>query len=161
MSIVGKVESLWRYLFFFQAEDGIRDLTVTGVQTCALPIYFDVRRAGLVDECARGNDSRTRATRRRVDARVTVLFAVRVTRWGRIRHARAKRLGSMQSGGDACGVGARAGEHGSACHGADRSGDRHLAAPAQGGGAGASRQEASLSVARATQRSAVVCARRR
>src|SRR5690349_23315605 len=26
------------YLFFFQAEDGIRDLYVTGVQTCALPI---------------------------------------------------------------------------------------------------------------------------
>src|SRR5207245_6914043 len=26
-------------LFFFQAEDGIRDATVTGVQTCALPIY--------------------------------------------------------------------------------------------------------------------------
>src|SRR5256886_6316849 len=26
------------YVFFFQAEDGIRDLTVTGVQTCALPI---------------------------------------------------------------------------------------------------------------------------
>src|SRR3990167_985226 len=25
-------------LFFFQAEDGIRDLTVTGVQTCALPL---------------------------------------------------------------------------------------------------------------------------
>src|SRR2546430_5543201 len=29
------------YFFFFQAEDGIRDLTVTGVQTCALPIYFE------------------------------------------------------------------------------------------------------------------------
>src|SRR6266853_4822840 len=28
------------YLFFFQAEDGIRYLTVTGVQTCALPIYY-------------------------------------------------------------------------------------------------------------------------
>src|SRR6267378_2755546 len=26
------------YFFFFQAEDGIRDLYVTGVQTCALPI---------------------------------------------------------------------------------------------------------------------------
>src|SRR5437762_11888101 len=26
-------------LFFFQAEDGIRDTSVTGVQTCALPIY--------------------------------------------------------------------------------------------------------------------------
>src|SRR5256886_13760677 len=28
-------------LFFFQAEDGIRDLTVTGVQTCALPISHE------------------------------------------------------------------------------------------------------------------------
>src|SRR5437879_9208758 len=26
-------------MFFFQAEDGIRDTSVTGVQTCALPIY--------------------------------------------------------------------------------------------------------------------------
>src|SRR3712207_7976998 len=26
-------------LFFFQAEDGIRDIGVTGVQTCALPIF--------------------------------------------------------------------------------------------------------------------------
>src|SRR5438874_7471338 len=26
--------------FFFQAEDGIRDLYVTGVQTCALPIFY-------------------------------------------------------------------------------------------------------------------------
>src|SRR2546430_8388505 len=30
------------FFFFFQAEDGIRDLTVTGVQTCALPISTDV-----------------------------------------------------------------------------------------------------------------------
>src|SRR5256886_3649773 len=29
-----------RAVFFFQAEDGIRDLTVTGVQTCALPILM-------------------------------------------------------------------------------------------------------------------------
>src|SRR2546425_2078618 len=28
-----------RFFFFFQAEDGIRDKLVTGVQTCALPIY--------------------------------------------------------------------------------------------------------------------------
>src|SRR5260370_30587686 len=27
--------------FFFQAEDGIRDSSVTGVQTCALPIFLD------------------------------------------------------------------------------------------------------------------------
>src|SRR2546429_2983729 len=30
----------WRVLFFFQAEDGIRDVAVTGVQTCALPILL-------------------------------------------------------------------------------------------------------------------------
>src|SRR5256884_9230195 len=29
---------LWFLFFFFQAEDGIRDVAVTGVQTCALPI---------------------------------------------------------------------------------------------------------------------------
>src|SRR5256885_5621727 len=29
------------YFFFFQAEDGIRDYKVTGVQTCALPICAD------------------------------------------------------------------------------------------------------------------------
>src|SRR5437868_14363680 len=28
------------FFFFFQAEDGIRDRNVTGVQTCALPILF-------------------------------------------------------------------------------------------------------------------------
>src|SRR2546427_13176877 len=32
------------FFFFFQAEDGIRDLTVTGVQTCALPISRLVER---------------------------------------------------------------------------------------------------------------------
>src|SRR3712207_7059320 len=36
--------------FFFQAEDGIRDIGVTGVQTCALPIYGSASRR----EC-RGN----------------------------------------------------------------------------------------------------------
>src|SRR2546430_4447752 len=37
----------WRLLFFFQAEDGIRDLTVTGVQTCALPIFQDAEVGGV------------------------------------------------------------------------------------------------------------------
>src|SRR6266550_7306887 len=31
-------ESIVVFVFFFQAEDGIRDVAVTGVQTCALPI---------------------------------------------------------------------------------------------------------------------------
>ena len=33
------------FFFFFQAEDGIRDWSVTGVQTCALPISSDEERA--------------------------------------------------------------------------------------------------------------------
>src|SRR5205085_7850861 len=33
-----RTKALALVVFFFQAEDGIRDLTVTGVQTCALPI---------------------------------------------------------------------------------------------------------------------------
>src|SRR5206468_10052109 len=32
-----------KFFFFFQAEDGIRDLIVTGVQTCALPIFLHSR----------------------------------------------------------------------------------------------------------------------
>src|SRR2546421_3032073 len=37
-SLLGAVGCLFFIFFFFQAEDGIRDLIVTGVQTCALPI---------------------------------------------------------------------------------------------------------------------------
>src|SRR5256885_8450476 len=40
--------------FFFQAEDGIRDYKVTGVQTCALPISCRRRmRGGRAASCAR------------------------------------------------------------------------------------------------------------
>src|SRR5256885_3519705 len=35
------------FFFFFQAEDGIRDYKVTGVQTCALPIYGRPARGAL------------------------------------------------------------------------------------------------------------------
>src|SRR5256885_13913361 len=34
-------------IFFFQAEDGIRDYKVTGVQTCALPICADTFKKGI------------------------------------------------------------------------------------------------------------------
>src|SRR5438270_9861089 len=71
-SIFYKPELLWifedrvffflSFFFFFQAEDGIRDLTVTGVQTCALPIS---RRSVLVvrEEPSRSN-SPSSSTRR-------------------------------------------------------------------------------------------------
>src|SRR2546429_2032564 len=38
-SILLRVSSSNYFFFFFQAEDGIRDVAVTGVQTCALPIF--------------------------------------------------------------------------------------------------------------------------
>src|SRR5947208_14385713 len=46
------------WFFFFQAEDGIRDDLVTGVQTCALPISGD-------GDSGRGRDLRRSALRRR------------------------------------------------------------------------------------------------
>src|SRR5699024_11249396 len=53
------------YSFFFQAEDGIRDRNVTGVQTCALPILGASRCAHLVgriveDDQRRGADESDR-----------------------------------------------------------------------------------------------------
>src|SRR2546427_2636039 len=60
------------YIFFFQAEDGIRDLTVTGVQTCALPISTTPGSASAAPRsmprilaCACG-DRRIRSEERRV-----------------------------------------------------------------------------------------------
>src|SRR5438046_3280457 len=40
------------FIFFFQAEDGIRDWSVTGVQTCALPISFVRNRTARLAQAA-------------------------------------------------------------------------------------------------------------
>src|SRR5690606_39641727 len=48
-------------VFFFQAEDGIRDFHVTGVQTCALPIFR------LYDDVVHDVKDRTRKRQRRRD----------------------------------------------------------------------------------------------
>src|SRR5450432_2872073 len=52
--------------FFFQAEDGIRDLIVTGVQTCAIPISSPLTRRTL--RHARPGWRRGRCRRRRAEA---------------------------------------------------------------------------------------------
>src|SRR5260370_21736900 len=44
------IDSIICLFFFFQAEDGIRDSSVTGVQTCALPIFSKGARDGA--DCA-------------------------------------------------------------------------------------------------------------
>src|SRR5689334_24586943 len=46
--------SILVFFFFFQAEDGIRDGTVTGVQTCALPIFIPRTRCMLPEDDERG-----------------------------------------------------------------------------------------------------------
>src|SRR5205823_10802273 len=48
--------------FFFQAEDGIRDKLVTGVQTCALPI-FPVKPNASTRSASRGRSPRGRRAR--------------------------------------------------------------------------------------------------
>src|SRR5207248_6487344 len=58
--------------FFFQAEDGIRDRTVTGVQTCALPI-FNLSLA--TDESSDGSDALSRTVDRAVGAGMVVCVA--------------------------------------------------------------------------------------
>src|SRR5256885_12601583 len=54
-----------RLFFFFQAEDGIRDYKVTGVQTCALPIYYallSARSATVANSDSRTDMKRWRAS---------------------------------------------------------------------------------------------------
>src|SRR2546426_6389690 len=48
--LLGRVLSSTVVIFFFQAEDGIRDYKVTGVQTCALPIYLQANAVALAPE---------------------------------------------------------------------------------------------------------------
>src|SRR6266566_7765946 len=85
--------------FFFQAEDGIRDYKVTGVQTCALPISLEPRRPRgcLVTNSAAELASRDRATATRVGvvlAKIEAAFhraVVRAQTAGEIDRARDPR----------------------------------------------------------------------
>src|SRR5256885_12831524 len=45
ISLIVRLYLRFVFFFFFQAEDGIRDYKVTGVQTCALPICHERGRA--------------------------------------------------------------------------------------------------------------------
>src|SRR5205807_7763865 len=48
------------FVFFFQAEDGIRDYKVTGVQTCAIPIYAVVIFLAVISSVVTGGLQRQR-----------------------------------------------------------------------------------------------------
>src|SRR5207249_7301199 len=94
--------------FFFQAEDGIRDRNVTGVQTCALPISFTlaifwsvrsstpvkliprVKCRYLERSCAWSNGAaRSKTTKQRVELRIVFIFVsptIRSRRAPALRH---------------------------------------------------------------------------
>src|SRR2546425_1227166 len=87
------------FFFFFQAEDGIRDKLVTGVQTCALPICHGVASLRLrVGRCRSGHATLCR------DAGVSPWHIARVF-WGagggvqRLRRVRARELAPLNLGG--------------------------------------------------------------
>src|SRR5256885_9679160 len=57
-----RVSSVVLLLFFFQAEDGIRDYKVTGVQTCALPIFWNNGNLAIVANVGPLGEPLTRTT---------------------------------------------------------------------------------------------------
>src|SRR2546430_4050240 len=100
--------------FFFQAEDGIRDLTVTGVQTCALPI-LGRRRLPLAPFVGPMVPARN-PTRSFVQHAAAGSAPPRATAPGAARHSKSKRStvtpvgrGSPRNGASRLGAGERAG----------------------------------------------------
>src|SRR5258707_6958680 len=71
------VSSGFVFVFFFQAEDGIRDIGVTGVQTCALPIWhqYDAQLGAHPDqpEAARGTEDQRQRSPAPLDRKSTRL----------------------------------------------------------------------------------------
>src|SRR5256885_13100497 len=100
LSVITQVSVEWLF-FFFQAEDGIRDYKVTGVQTCALPIF--AVEAGRRDDGSAGRGG--------VDERLERRCAAGRRRWrgARRRWRRTGRGGRGAGGGSGEG---RGGEEG-------------------------------------------------
>src|SRR6266404_1739529 len=69
--------TVYLFFFFFQAEDGIRDKLVTGVQTCALPIFVRVRVDGEIIELGRPEPVRLKRNERHTIEAVVDRLVVR------------------------------------------------------------------------------------
>src|SRR6266498_4441812 len=85
--------------FFFQAEDGIRDADVTGVQTCTLPIFRLDRLGmrGMVRECASRERKSVRQVRKRAPRDHTKPQRQRLDREAKIKQ-RAPRTAEERKG---------------------------------------------------------------
>src|SRR6266403_3831240 len=85
------------FFFFFQAEDGIRDLYVTGVQTCALPIW-KYRDDLYADVAGRSPCRHQQQGARRIESSQIILPALRTDR---LRHeGAAQRLHEVADAGE-------------------------------------------------------------
>src|SRR6266496_1114297 len=104
------VYGISRFFFFFQAEDGIRDLYVTGVQTCALPIWLPAVSSAWGSPWCSASPSALRgesATAGGADAQSTKLFYTSLSRVSQrtsvsthsLARGAVRRLGKIQRGG--------------------------------------------------------------
>src|SRR5699024_12236103 len=90
--------------FFFQAEDGIRDRNVTGVQTCALPIYSKNSKTmewspGMAGRLAKRRDGQHRAVAlRRLVAQMEALGAKHRRLVARLAHREIGRASCRERG---------------------------------------------------------------
>src|SRR5207248_4035919 len=73
------------FFFFFQAEDGIRDRTVTGVQTCALPILPATAGVTVLVTATSVTSPRARPARRQAASRRSSTSARRLASMARSR----------------------------------------------------------------------------
>src|ERR1039457_232347 len=73
---------MW-HVFFFQAEDGIRDYKVTGVQTCALPISSRMWLSDIIRHLSKAANSKTNRSQSRPIHRT------------RLSHLKEERLGRL------------------------------------------------------------------
>src|SRR5436305_14374405 len=85
-----------RSCFFFQAEDGIRDADVTGVQTCALPIWRVFTRQRLLEWETAAEAEAGVAKRTPVDAYLNWMPVI-----AKIGRASCRERGSVSEGGAA------------------------------------------------------------
>src|SRR5690606_40545583 len=84
------------FRFFFQAEDGIRDFHVTGVQTCALPIWIDDLHA--LDLLGRARVERAQGVAARLERALLEVVAVLGHAVGDQARSEERRVGKARRG---------------------------------------------------------------
>src|SRR5438034_2322191 len=100
MGLLNRDISVWFLFFFFQAEDGIRDHCVTGVQTCALPIWLPAGtcRFPRLRKRLRGALGSGFAGARRLPSRSKIISRrciLKISRWLALARKALKRPGSI------------------------------------------------------------------